>query len=495
MLNSIRHPSDLKWKTLNNIMKYLIIFPLLFISLGIYSQEDTKKSYQKEYDSFNTEIINDFNDFKKKNDSVFLKFLDDSWQEFELFKSEKRPKLKPSQQPQISKELLPEKNKTEDVPERNNIREELNNSGGKAKQMLPPDKINFYGTYINKLTDSPKKVKTNIASKEGIYNFFEIFSENENTNQYIRHIKEKAEKLELNDWGFISLLKKAAAASFKNTNEQKLFLWYALLINAYDVRTGFDGNNIYLLYNTDYKLFNTSFFTLDNQRYYIIKFKDDPDDVSLLFAHQANYVNTPAKVSLFIEKLPKFDKKISSKNFTFRGITFPIDINQNLIDFYNDYPETDLAVYFSTPMSPEASLSLNNFFSGILQGKTERQIVDILLEYIQSSIKYETDEMQFGNERYLFADETLFYPYADCEDRAVLLASLIKQFTGLPVIGLDYPQHISLAVAIPETFEGFYITYSDKKYYICDPTYIGAKSGICMKSLKDIKPKVIDYEK
>ncbi|RLD50824.1 MAG: hypothetical protein DRJ05_19125, partial [Bacteroidetes bacterium] len=168
-------------------------------------------------------------------------------------------------------------------------------------------------------------------------------------------------------------------------------------------------------------------------------------------------------------------------------------LNQNLIDFYNEYPETDLTVYFAAPMSSETTHSFDNFFNNILKGKTKRQKVDILLEFIQFSIKYETDHKQFGYERYLFADETLFYPYADCEDRSVLLAQLIKQFTGLSAIGLDYPQHISLAVAFPEKFDGFHITFTGKKYYICDPTYIGAKSGICMDGFKHVTPNVIYY--
>ncbi|RLD59197.1 MAG: hypothetical protein DRJ05_06780, partial [Bacteroidetes bacterium] len=396
-------------------MKYLFAFSLLFISSLIFGQEDTKKGFQEEFNDFKKETRQEFDDFKKKNDSVFLKFLDDSWQEFELFKSEREARPKPLEQPQISTLKIPKKNKVEDIPEKNNNHDERDNNKGKAGQISPSDKIDFYGTYIYKPMDLPIGASTNIGTKEGIYNFFELVSENENINQYIGYIKDKADKLGLNDWGFVSLLKKAAAESYKNQDEQKLFIWYALLINAYDVRTGFDGENIFLLVNTDYKLFNTLFFTLNNQRYYIVKFDNDPKEISMFFSHQANYVDKPGKISLSIDNLPKFDKKTVTKYFVFRGITFPVEINKNLIDFYNEYPETDLTVYFSTPVSQEASLSLTIFFSSFLKGKTERQKVDILLEYMQSSIKYETDEKQFGHERYLFADETLFYPYADCE--------------------------------------------------------------------------------
>lgn len=61
-------------------------------------------------------------------------------------------------------------------------------------------------------------------------------------------------------------------------------------------------------------------------------------------------------------------------------------------------------------------------------------------------IKVLTRKDQFGREKYFFAEETLFYPLSDCEDRAIFFAILIRNLLGLDVIGLDYPGHIATAV-------------------------------------------------
>lgn len=117
--------------------------------------------------------------------------------------------------------------------------------------------------------------------------------------------------------------------------------------------------------------------------------------------------------------------------------------------------------------------------------------MEILLDLVQRGIPYKHDLQQFREENYLFADETLFYPFADCEDRAVLFARLVKHYTGLDVVGLDYPDHVSAAVKLNEDNPGDYILVNDQRYYICDPTYIGAKPGMAMECMKNERPVVI----
>ena len=54
--------------------------------------------------------------------------------------------------------------------------------------------------------------------------------------------------------------------------------------------------------------------------------------------------------------------------------------------------------------------------------------------------------------------------------------------------------HISLAVSLPGDIAGSYIEHDKKRYYICDPTYIGSKVGMIMPEYANSKPKIITFE-
>jgi len=165
-----------------------------------------------------------------------------------------------------------------------------------------------------------------------------------------------------------------------------------------------------------------------------------------------------------------------------------------VIDFYNNYPQTDYEVYFDASLSPEARYSLLNNLKPIIEGKSEVEAVNILLRFVQTAFEYENDETQFGREKPFFAEETLFYPYSDCEDRSVLFAYLVRNLLGLKVIGLDYPGHIATAVNFSTDIKGDFVEHKSEKYIICDATFINANLGQCMPRLQNVKPKFISID-
>lgn len=101
-------------------------------------------------------------------------------------------------------------------------------------------------------------------------------------------------------------------------------------------------------------------------------------------------------------------------------------------------------------------------------------------ELLQTAFEYKTDEEQFGGKRSLFADESLYYPYCDCEDRSILLSILVRDLVGLDVVLLQFPGHLATAVKFNEEVEGDWLDLEDGRYVVCDPTYIGAPVGMAM---------------
>ena len=73
----------------------------------------------------------------------------------------------------------------------------------------------------------------------------------------------------------------------------------------------------------------------------------------------------------------------------------------------------------------------------------------------------------------------------------------MKELVGVDIVLLDYPDHIATAVCLPDEYDikGCYFMVGGKKYYICDPTYIGAQIGDCMNQYKDKVPNIIRISK
>jgi hypothetical protein len=122
---------------------------------------------------------------------------------------------------------------------------------------------------------------------------------------------------------------------------------------------------------------------------------------------------------------------------------------------------------------------------------SEIEAVNLLLRFVQTAFKYKTDAGQFGFENYLFLEETLYYPYSDCEDRSVLFAWLVRSLLGLQVVGLNYPGHIATAVKFSDATKGDTVTFNHVKYVVSDPTYINATAGMTMPEFKHKTPEVI----
>ncbi len=114
-----------------------------------------------------------------------------------------------------------------------------------------------------------------------------------------------------------------------------------------------------------------------------------------------------------------------------------------------------------------------------------------ILNWVQTAFQYEYDDKVWGHDRAFFAEETLYYPYCDCEDRAILFTRLVRDLLGLKCILVYYPGHLASAVCLKQQVNGDYISLDGDVYTICDPTYIGAPVGITMPEMDNRSAKVI----
>jgi len=208
-------------------------------------------------------------------------------------------------------------------------------------------------------------------------------------------------------------------------------------------------------------------------------------------------------LSLYIPQLPNLPNSLSEKR-TLKSERYPdivvtSQINKNLIAFYNKYPTsvigedicTRWAMYAETPLCTPAETHVVNALREKLKGLDESMALNILLNFVQTAFVYEYDDKVWGGDRAFFGDETLFYPYCDCEDRSIFFSRLVREILGLKVLLVFYPGHLATAVCPKAKMPGDYIMLGGNKYIICDPTYIGAPAGLTMPDMDNKSAKVI----
>ena len=130
-----------------------------------------------------------------------------------------------------------------------------------------------------------------------------------------------------------------------------------------------------------------------------------------------------------------------------------------------------------------------------IDGLPAKEAAECLLNFVQTAFVYEYDETVWGADRAFFSEETLFYPYCDCEDRSILFSRLVRDLLGLPVVLVYYPGHLASAVCFgDDNTTGDYIRLGNRSFVICDPTYIGAGIGVTMPGMDNTAAKVILLE-
>jgi hypothetical protein len=265
------------------------------------------------------------------------------------------------------------------------------------------------------------------------------------------------------------------------------------LQKGYDVKIGYNPNNIYLLINIKPDLYGKPYFKLSNKYYYIL---DDSSKTShSLSICEKDFKSTNVVCNLEMNPaLTQNDVEYKKFGFFYKGKKYELNLaySKRHIEYFAYYPQLSYSNYHASEQGGWFDDQLQKTFGSILAPMSEKDKVQFLLSFVQLAFKYQTDDQQFGREKWFFPEEILYYPYSDCDDRTIMFTYLVKKLVGLPVIGLLYPDHICTAVAFSETVNGINITYKDKKYAICDPTYTGADIGMCMPNYINKMPEVFE---
>lgn len=300
--------------------------------------------------------------------------------------------------------------------------------------------------------------------------------------------------LQLNDWGIFTLIKQIADTYCSTTNESIVMQQFMLNEMGYKARMArkATGNKMMLFVATDCMIYARPYITLDGQKYYNL---NGDNEQCQFYMCQKDSPKAKNKVGMLLQFAPNFSGAVSPSTHQAKGNAAHVTVNvpKNLMDFYKNYPQCDYSVYFNAAVNRDMEKTILSSLAPLVQGKSEADAANILINFVQTAFQYQRDEQQFGYEKPFFVEELFYYPYSDCEDRAMLYSYLVRKLLGLDVVLLDYPDHIATAVRFNENVGGDYLMVGGQKYIVCDPTYVGASIGMTMPQFKTVAAKVLKY--
>jgi len=320
----------------------------------------------------------------------------------------------------------------------------------------------------------------------------------ENYQALIEQLQVQKHNLALNDWAYALLINKVANKIYVDQrNERELFSWFLLVKSGYEARIAYSGSRAYLLVPSQQEMFEVAYFTFDGKRYYAIGADGNQSNSTRVYTYEGQYPGAIKSFDMRVTPMMSLGGDTESRRLVFafdkKQYKVTVAYEPGRIQYLQTYPQLNLSLYFSSSVYKVTATSLQKQLAGYMKGMSEVEAVNFLLRFVQTSLKYQTDIRQFGRENYMFPEETLFYPYSDCEDRAVLFAWLVKSLLKLDVIGLDYPGHVATAVHFTDDVAGDSVRYNGKQYSVTDPTYINARVGMSMPIIKQYNPAIIVY--
>ena len=296
----------------------------------------------------------------------------------------------------------------------------------------------------------------------------------------------------LPDWGYLRFLETMADAFLPGQkNEARLLTMFVLVQSGYQVRIARADGRLFLLVPSSGEIYGYSFLLLGGKKFYVM---EQGMGTRSFHVFERNFPKEQPFV-WHISQQPLLSGEVGMR--ILQGKQHPetrvmVEVNHGLIELYEHYPKcNDWNLYALSSLSDRAKEGLYPTLRAAMNGRTNVEAVDVLLDFVQTAFEYKTDAEQFGTERPLFGDETLFYPYSDCEDRAILFSILVRELLGLDIVLLNYPDHLATAVCLSDDVAGDYFELSGKHYVVCDPTYIGAHVGESIPEYKNTRATIL----
>ena len=312
-----------------------------------------------------------------------------------------------------------------------------------------------------------------------------------------RYILSECQKLRVaygyNDWAVLLWVRSLSDAIFKENINSEQTIFSIFILNQLGLMTKIArvDRQLIMLFSSQQTIYSRKFIVVDTYPYYTVEESSPAADVFTYNSVMAvDSRPLDMKFNGVLQLGNRNSYRIYHKESSVLNTSLNLPINTSVTAFYSLYPQLDVNIYATAVPDERFSSVLLDSIKEALNGKTELESINFLLHFCQMQFDYKTDLEQFGYEKPFFLEENFVYNYNDCEDRSILFLYLVSSLIGRPVIFLDYPGHIAAAVKLSDDIKGDYVKLGEDKYYICDPTYIGANVGMTIPQYKNQSVKI-----
>ncbi|MDO4801443.1 MAG: transglutaminase-like domain-containing protein [Prevotellaceae bacterium] len=366
--------------------------------------------------------------------------------------------------------------------------------------------FSYFGTEFSVRLDETKRLNIGELTKDNVADAFVKISKERMLDNLLMDCLAIKDSLNLCDWGYLQLLD-IICNQFcgEGTNESALLMGYLYGQSGYKLKYAMDGeHNLYVLVASKHSFYDKSrYWVIDDWYYPTNDVKYELEICPGKFENEQGLSLFIAKPQLFADNINE-ERTISSKKYP--DIQIKVKSNKNILDFYNSYPRSYInydpytiwLTYAETPMNPNFKNQIYPELKEKLAGLSDYDKVSRILNFLQTGLEYQYDDSIWGMDRAFFPEETLSYPYCDCEDHAILFTRLVRDLVGLECRLVYYPGHMAAAVHFNEDHQGVYYVDNEtgKRFMVCDPTIkgIGCPIGTPMDIYSETAPILIPLE-
>ncbi len=319
-------------------------------------------------------------------------------------------------------------------------------------------------------------------SSNGISTFWTEISKL-NYNHFLSQLSEASNTLNLNQWGYYMLLKNCSEQVYPNNNNmQLLFQWAMLIRSQFKVKVGFDKDDkLSLLIPTVYIVYNMDYVNINGLKYYLMGGGTDSKKIR---TYKHDFPKAEILMDLRIRNPINTIPDIKSKDFHFtfndEEFTVSLEFDKQLLSFYQTIPLSDLAVYYNSVIGDITKRSIINSFTPILEGKTDKAAVNMLLSFVHQAFKDETNTILDINIKHMFPDDALAFSSSYGKELSVLFTYLVRTLLKTDCIALESSGYHLVAVNVGNEEKGTQIIYKNKTFVVADPNYPDAPTGVAM---------------
>ncbi len=178
--------------------------------------------------------------------------------------------------------------------------------------------------------------------------------------------------------------------------------------------------------------------------------------------------------------------------------TYSLKIPKPAYDYYKTVDRekiSNYSYYVTDTTDDEYLTSLAEKFKEAAEEEnySDLDMVKNIILFVQN-LNYVDDKVDTGYDEYpKFPLETLTDEGGDCEDSAILLASLLREL-GYGTVLIQFPDHMAVGVKGEESILGSYYEMDGIRYYYVETTSTGWEIGEIPDQLKDQPAKILSLE-